>query len=229
MTEAGLLIGTALFIALTHTLIGVDHYVPFIALSKSNNWALKKTIFIVILCGIGHVLGSVILGIVGIAISANITSLINVEDLRGTFAAYVLVAFGLVYTIYGIRAAIKNTTHSHIGLDGKPFTHTHNFNTTEHQHKKNNALWGLFIFFVLGPCEPLIPILMYPAATMNIFILVMVTVSFAVVTISVMLAMTLLGLKGLQLIKPGKLTRYAHAIAGSVILLCGVALLTLPV
>jgi len=229
MTEAGLLIGTALLIALTHTLIGVDHYVPFIALSKSNNWTFRKTIIVVLLCGIGHVLGSVILGIAGIALSANITSLINVEDLRGTIAAYVLVAFGLVYTIYGIRAAIKNTTHTHIGFDGKPFTHSHGFNNTEHQHKRNNALWGLFIFFVLGPCEPLIPILMYPAATMNIFVLVMVTVSFAAVTIGVMLMMTLIGLKGLQLIKPGKLTRYAHAVAGSVVLLCGIALLTLPV
>jgi len=229
MTETGLLIGTALFIALTHTLIGVDHYVPFIALSKSNNWTLKKTILIVLLCGIGHVLGSVILGIVGITISANISALINVENLRGTFAAYVLVAFGLVYTIYGLRAAIKNISHSHIGQDGKSFTHTHGFGVTEHQHKKNNALWGLFIFFVLGPCEPLIPILMYPAATMNIFTIVMVTICFAVVTISVMLFMTILGLKGLQLLKPGKFARYAHAIAGSVILLCGIALLTLPV
>ena len=234
MTESLILLGTAISIALVHTLIGVDHYVPFIALSKSNNWAVKKTIFIVLLCGIGHVLGSVILGFAGIALSSAVTSLINIEDMRGTLATYILIAFGLVYTIYGIRRAVKNKTHTHIGLDGKPFTHSHPVsfphNENDYQQKKtNNVLWGLFIFFVLGPCEPLIPLLMYPAATMNIFTLALVTVSFSAVTIGVMLLMTLLGIKGLQFIKLDRLERYAHALAGSAILLCGVFVLVLPI
>ena len=237
MTETLILLGTAVSIALIHTIIGPDHYIPFIALSKANNWAVKKTVFIVLLCGAGHVFGSVVLGFAGVALSAGVTSLIDIEDIRGTIATYVLIAFGLVYTIYGIRCAVKNKTHTHTGIDGETVIHSHTFNDTDHNHnaKKSGAsrsagrFWGLFIFFVLGPCEPLIPLLMYPAATMNIFTLVLVTLSFSVVTIGVMLLMTLLGLKGFKLIKADKLERYAHAMAGCVIMLCGISVLLLPI
>lgn len=232
MAELGILLGTSITIGLIHTLIGVDHYVPFIALSKSNNWAVKKTVYIVLLCGIGHVLGSIIIGFLGISLSAGVTSLVNIEDIRGIIATYTLVAFGLIYTIYGIRRAMKNKTHTHISTDGQTVMHTHTHNETGHQHnakKTNSVFWGLFIVFVLGPCEPLIPLLMYPAARMDIFTLVMVTVSFSVCTISVMLLMTLLGLKGFRLLRINKLERYTHALAGSAILLCGIFVLVLPI
>lgn len=213
MTETGILLGTSITIALIHTLIGPDHYIPFIALSKANDWPVAKTVNIVLLCGIGHVLGSVLLGFLGVALSAGLSSLINIEDIRGIFATYVLIAFGLVYTIYGIRSAIRNKAHTH-GLPGG---------------RAGARFWGLFIFFVLGPCEPLIPLLIYPAANMDIFTLILVTVSFSVCTIGVMLLLTLLGLKGFQLLKINKLERYAHALAGSAILLCGVSVLVLPI
>jgi len=244
MTETLILLGTSISLALFHTFIGVDHYVPFIALSKSNNWTIRKTIYIVLACGIGHVLGSVILGFIGIALSAGVTSLVNIEDIRGIIATYVLIGFGLIYTIYGIRNAVKNKPHTHLGQDGQTIIHSHSINSENHDHlanpaeqenkilktkKTGNVFWGLFIFFVLGPCEPLIPLLMYPAATMNIFTLVLVTVSFSVFTIGTMLVMTLLGIKGFQFIKTEKLERYAHALAGSAILICGISVLLLPI
>lgn len=230
MTETALLLGTSVSIALIHTIIGVDHYVPFIALSKANNWHIKKTVSIVLLCGFGHVLGSVLLGFFGIAIAAGVSQLVNIEGFRGSLATYILIAFGLVYTIYGIRIAMKNKTHTHINSDGQTVIHSHMHNSEGHEHKKKTGVfWGLFIFFVLGPCEPLIPLIMYPASTMNIFTLVLVTVSFAAVTIAVMLMMTALGLKGFQLVKINKLERYAHALAGCAILFCGVSVLLLPI
>ena len=231
MTETGILLSTSISIAVIHTLIGPDHYIPFISLSRANNWTVKKTIFVVLLCGSGHIFGSVVLGFAGIALAAGVTSLVNIEDIRGTIAAYVLIAFGLIYMIYGIRNSIKNKTHTHTGIDGQTVTHSHIYSGEDHQHnsKKKNVFWGLFIFFVLGPCEPLIPLIMYPAAKMNIFTLVLVTVSFSVFTIGVMLLMTLSGLKGFQLIKTKKLERYAHAMAGCVIMLCGICVLLLPV
>ena len=232
MTETFILLGTSITLALFHTLIGVDHYVPFIALSKSNNWTIRKTIYIVLICGVGHVLGSVFLGFIGIMLSAGVTSLVDIEDIRGVVATYVLIGFGLIYTLYGIRCAVKNKTHTHIGHDGQTIVHSHSHNSEEHEHKTKktgNVFWGLFIFFVLGPCEPLIPLLMYPAATMNIFTLVLVTVSFSVFTIGTMLIMTLLGIKGFQLLKAEKLERYAHALAGSAILVCGISVLLLPI
>jgi sulfite exporter TauE/SafE len=235
MTELNVLVTAAISIAVIHTLIGIDHYIPFVALSKANGWTMKKTAVVVLICGIGHVLSSVLLGLVGIGLSQAVSVLVDIESFRGMLATYFLIAFGLVYMAYGIRLAMKNKTHKHTTHEGNVVSHTHFKSGSEHEHKKadsnksGGALWGLFILFVLGPCEPLIPILMYPAATQNTFALLLVTLCFAFFTILTMLVMTVVGLKGVKLLKINKLERYRHARAGFAVFLCGVAVLTLPI
>jgi len=233
MSELSLLLTTAITIAFIHTIIGVDHYVPFIVLSRANNWAIKKTMFIVFLCGLAHVLTSVALGFAGIALTAGVSLMVDIESIRGELATYFLVAFGLVYTAYGIRRAVKNKTHRHTDSDGQTIVHAHSKNGARHEHaeskKKTNVFWGLFILFVLGPCEPLIPIIMYPAATRNITALILVTVCFAACTIATMLLLSFTGLKGIRMLKTEKLERYSHALAGAAILSCGLAVLLLPI
>jgi sulfite exporter TauE/SafE len=82
----------------------------------------------------------------------------------------------------------------------------------------------LFTIFVFGPCEPLIPILMYPAAKGNLFGLVLVTAIFGLVTIMTMLSIVLISSLGVSFLPLGKMERYSHAVAGAVICLCGVAI-----
>ena len=232
MTELSALLITAVSLALFHTVIGVDHYLPFVALSRANGWTMRKTLLIVFACGAGHVLSSVLLGFIGIALSSGVTALADIEDIRGEIATCFLIAFGLAYTIYGIRSAVKNKIHSHISPDGQTVTHAHSGSGEGHKHRrggKANLFWGLFVLFVLGPCEPLIPLLMYPAATLNVPALVLVTAVFAAGTIGTMLLMTFLGIKGIRLLKITGLERYSHAMAGSAILICGVSLLLLPI
>ena len=234
MTELNILLATAVSIAFIHTIIGIDHYVPFIALAKANQWPVRKTMFTVFLCGIGHVLSSIVLGLAGIALAATVSFLVDIENIRGEISAYFIIAFGFVYTVYGIRHAVKNKTHRHITPDGNTIMHIHSGNSENHGHnmqdrKKYNVFWGLFILFVLGPCEPLIPILMYPAASRDIFTLVLVTVSFALCTIATMLLAVFLGLKSISLIKTNRLEKYSHALAGAAVFLCGICILVLPI
>ncbi|MZP56571.1 MAG: hypothetical protein GT600_14080, partial [Bacteroidales bacterium] len=63
-----LLSATAVSIGFLHTLLGPDHYLPFIVLSEAKKWTVRKTMLITFLCGIGHVLSSVVLGLLGIGI-----------------------------------------------------------------------------------------------------------------------------------------------------------------
>jgi len=233
MTELSILLTTAISLAFIHTIIGVDHYIPFIVLSRSNNLSVKKTMFIVLVCGAGHILSSVALGFAGIALSTGVSVLVDIESVRGEIATYFLIAFGLVYTLYGVRRALKKKTHRHTAPDGHTVMHVHTKNSHGHKHEgrnnMTNAFWGLFILFVFGPCEPLIPIIMYPATTQNTFALVTVTLSFAACTIATMLVVTFIGLKGVRLIKIDKLERFSHALAGGAILSCGLAVLLLPI
>ncbi len=222
------LAGVAATIGFLHTLFGPDHYIPFIVMSKARGWSLAKTSWITLLCGVGHVGSSIVLGLVGVAIGLAVGELTSIESVRGDIAAYLFIAFGLAYFIWGVRRAIRNKPHTHIHLHPGDGDHAHEHShvgTHSHVHdgkkKANITPWVLFTIFVFGPCEPLIPILMYPAATKSYWGLALVTAIFAAVTISTMLAVVILGTLGINFIPLKKVERYSHALAGATIALCG--------
>jgi len=221
---------TAASIGFFHTLLGPDHYVPFIAMSKAGNWTPVKTSLITLVCGIGHVAGSVIIGLVGVVFGVAIMKVEALEAFRGNLAAWALMGFGLVYLIWGLRKAAKGTPHEHKHeyLNGRAHAHEHAHNGAyAHVHygeNKNITPWVLFTIFVLGPCEPLIPLLMYPAAKQDLTGLVIVTAVFGAATLLTMTVIVLALSYGFKMIRLGRAERYVHAVAGAMILLSGAAI-----
>ncbi len=234
------LIAAAISIAFLHTIMGPDHYIPFVAMARIGKWSTPKTIVITILCGIGHVGSSIILGLVGIACGTAIFKLNSIEEFRGDVAGWLLLGFGLVYTVWGIRRAIRNRPHTHLHMheDGTVHHHEH-MHTGEHLHVHEHAAhghdshpqserdrltpWVLFTIFLFGPCEPLIPLLMYPAASGDYRGVTWVAVLFSLVTLVTMTTIVVALRAGVSLIPASRLERYSHALAGFVILCCGVA------
>ena len=221
---------TAVSIGFLHTLLGPDHYLPFIVLSQARKWSLKKTMIITFFCGLGHVLSSVVLGLVGIAVGLSVTRLVSVESFRGNIAAWLFIAFGLVYMIISIRNLIRKRkhSHSHFHIDGENHEHEHDHHK-EHTHVHNRDMsnttpWILFLIFVFGPCEPLIPILMYPAAQSNISGAVLVSILFSAVTIGTMMSIVLAFKLGLNKINLKPIEKYSHLIAGAMIFFSGLAI-----
>jgi hypothetical protein len=234
------LIATAVSIGVIHTLLGPDHYLPFIAIAKARMWSMGVAAIVTILCGIAHVGSSVVIGLAGIALGISISKLEHLESTRGDIAAWVLFGFGLLYMAWGLWRARKSPDTAHHHLLGK-HAHHHRGDDDEGHYHDNDASasgkkesmaswkeltpWVLFTIFVFGPCEPLIPILMYPAAKLSMAGVLLVSGAFALATISTMLVLVLGALAGLRPVSFRKLERYSHAIAGFVILACGVAVL----
>ena len=223
-----ILAGTAASIGFLHTLFGPDHYLPFIFMAKARKWTMFKTSWVTVACGIGHVGSSILLGVIGYIFGIGLIKLEVFEGVRGDLAAWAFILFGLVYFIWGIRRAVVNKPHKHRHLhqDGSIHVHEHTHtNDHDHIHKTNITPWILFTIFVLGPCEPLIPLLMYPAAETSTSGMVFIAIIFAIVTISTMLGVVLLATYGFNFVKLGKLERYSHALAGAIVLLSGVAII----
>lgn len=226
--EITLLAITAASIGFFHTLFGPDHYLPFIMMSKARNWKIQKTMFITFLCGLGHVASSIVLGIVGISVGVAISKIEMFESFRGNLAAWAFIVFGFVYLVWGIRQAIRNKPHTHLHLHENGSTHEHiHSHKNEHSHvhgKKNVTPWVLFTIFVLGPCEPLIPILMYPSAKSSISGLVFITSIFAIVTIATMMTVVYVASLGYKFVPMKKMEKYSHAIAGFIIMFSGLGI-----
>jgi sulfite exporter TauE/SafE len=228
--EVEVLAITAASIGFFHTLLGPDHYLPFIMMSWARKWSTIKTVIITFLCGIGHIGSSVVLGLIGVAFGLAVNNLVKIESVRGNIAAWLFIAFGLVYFVWGLRRAYLNKPHTHFHShndDTHTHAHTHN---AEHVHihdqngKTNITPWVLFTIFVFGPCEPLIPLVMYPAAKDSLSGMILVTAVFGTVTISTMLTIVLLANAGVHITKLNRIERFTHAIAGATILLCGLAI-----
>lgn len=233
MTEELLiLLATAASLGFVHTLIGPDHYIPFIVISKARKWSTAKTALWTFFCGLGHVLSSIIIGGVGILFGIALFSLESIESMRGDIAAWLLIGFGFLYMVWGIRQAYLNKTHKHFHYhpDGTKHEHKHDHHG-EHAHlhensenKKNITPWILFVIFVMGPCEPLIPLLMFPAAKESTFGVIMVATVFGVVTIATMMGIVLLVKAGINFLPIQKMEKYIHPLAGFTIFLSGMSM-----
>jgi sulfite exporter TauE/SafE len=217
-------------VAFLHTLLGPDHYLPFIVLSRARSWSMTRTLAVTAVCGFGHVASSILLGGLGVAFGVAVANIEGVEGGRGDLAAWALVAFGLAYTVWGLRQALRRKrgieTHHHHGD-----VHLHSHGNAAHEHSQgmgsNLTFWALFLIFVLGPCEPLIPLFVLPASRGDWGLAVATAIVFTLVTLVTMLSLTAAALAGSRQLRLGPLERWSHALAGTVVAASGLAILFL--
>lgn len=218
-SEIAILCLTALSIGAIHTILGPDHYLPFVAMSKAGGWTARKTLGVTVACGLGHVAGSVAIGVAGLLLGIAVMQLETLEGFRGDLAAWLLIGFGIAYAAWGVMRAWGDASHDHV--------HAH-----AHAHVADSAdivapaavwaPWTAFLVFVFGPCEPLIPLLMYPAAKASYGAVAAVAGAFALATVVTMAAAVMAMRYGLSFVQVPAVGRFGHALAGLAILMCGV-------
>ena len=232
-----LVILTAAGLGALHTLLGPDHYVPFVMMARAARWSWRKTLIVTFACGLAHVLSSVVLGAIGIVLGMAAAQLEFVESFRGRLAAWTLIGFGLLYFAWGLQHARRRRPHSHL--------HCHTDGTLQaqaHIHKEEPlhlhgtsqpdpssrtvrlAPWVLFTIIGFGPCEPLIPLSMFAAAQYGLAGAALVTMTFGLTTLGAMLLLVLMGKSGMDRLSLGPLEHFLHAIAGASLVLCGSAI-----
>lgn len=230
MNELNVLLLTALSLGFIHTLLGPDHYLPFIVLSRARKWSLAKTMWITAIGGVGHIVGSVVLGVTGVALGISLSKLELIEQTRGNLVAWMLIVFGFFYTAYGVIHFLHKGHHRHLPkfLLPKSIRNYRHLPVTEEEQIKEDTTkltpWILFLIFVFGPCEVLIPLLIFPAAKHDWTGIFGVSALFGIATISTMLLTVFIGYTGTSLIRFKQVERYMHMIAGCVILISGIGI-----
>lgn len=217
------LILSAITISFLHTASGPDHYLPFIVLSRSRKWSMFRTVALTVVCGLGHILSSVVIGLIGVALGWQLAKLTWFQDIRGDISSWALLLFGLIYLAWGIWNAYADRPHKHFDVYDDSmyvFEHRHGSPVYPQQRVKVTPL-VLLAIFVMGPSEPLVPLLFYSGANNSALEIGIVIAVFAVSTVLTMLAMVLLGLYGFSFFRTNKLERYMHAISGAVVTACG--------
>lgn len=230
LSELGILMVTTVSVACLHTAAGPDHYVPFIVLAKTRGWSRAKMIGWTIVCGCGHVWSSVLLGLGAAAFGWGFAKLHWLQNLRGGIAAWIMLIFGLCYSIWGLYNAYRNRPHKHFDLEenGELYVYEHKHGQAITAKDKHPVTpWVMFIIFLLGPCEPMIPLLYFPAAKSSWQGMLILITLYTLFTLATMVALVLLGSAGIGFLKTEKLARYVHAIGGLTIVLCAVGMIWL--
>lgn len=207
-----LLLASTLSIAFLHSL-APDHWMPFAVMAKVQRWSRTRLLFITLISGIGHVGSTILLGTIGILLGFSLSKLKQAESDRGEIALWLLIGFGIAYTIWGLK---KARDYKHEDID------------TEVLKSKTITLWTLFAIFVLGPCEPLIP-LIFLATEYGWAAIFLTSLTFSIVTIFMMVVQSTLAYSGIQLIRHDIAERYSHAFAGLVIVLTGFFVMLLDI
>jgi len=203
-----ILLASTASIAFLHAL-APDHWMPFVAISRAQNWSKVRLFWMTLISGVGHVGISILFSAVGILLGFSLSKLEGIEGQRGQIALWLLIGFGLAYMIWGVKKAKE---HKHKEIDKNILK------------KKTVAVWTLFAVFILGPCEPLIP-LAFLGYNYGFFGILLVSLVFSVITIVMMVTQTFLATLGIQWVKIDVAERYSHALAGLVIALTGIFVL----
>jgi len=228
-------IGAAVGVAVVHTALGPDHSLPFVALARARHWSRTRTLTVAAACGAAHVAASLALGLFGVLAGVAVGALDGLESGRGGIAAWALVAVGAAYSLWGVRrgcrarrgiALHRHDRHGRDASHGHGHLHVHAGAGAAHEHPQpggERTSWALFLVFVLGPCEPLIPLFVLPASQGRWALAGAAAAAFAVATITTMLGIVALALAGAERLPLGPLERWSHALAGVVIAGSGLA------
>lgn len=209
---------------MVHTLAGNDHYQPFIAIARRRGWSAARAACLTFACGVAHVGSSLVLGLAGYGLGSCLALLGLLPAVRGEVAAWFLIACGLAYATWGINKARAE------GPDGHTHAQAGMLHSHDHIHDPatNQTILltpGLLLaIFAFSPCAPLIPFLVYPAATTGWAAAMAVACVFAAATLVSMVGAVVASLMGFEVVTTAASGRYSHAIAGACVALAGGAI-----
>jgi hypothetical protein len=219
MTAAPALVAAAVSIGSLHTL-APDHWVPFTALARAQRWSGRRTALVTAVCGLGHVTGSVALGLLSVFLGVELLERFGrrLESASGLL----LIGFGVAYAVWGLRRSARAHRHA--------FGHHHG-HRHEHGHSHTPSSlspWGLFLVFTADPCVAVIP-LIFAAAPLGWPTTVSVIVAYEVATIGTMVALVLPTRAAATVARGAWVDRHGDAVAGAVVALVGMAVLGLGI
>ena len=193
--------GTVL-LAMVHALIP-NHWLPLVAVAKAEKWSRKEVITVTFLAAMAHVLGTVALGFVLGTIGK------EVQDKYGNViyvvAPILLIVFGLIY--YTV-----NLPHHH-----------HSTQQDVARSKRSKARW-ILIFIVMMFLSPCLEVesLFLSAGAYGMGLVTLLSVLYAIMSISGILILVLLGYKGVNLLSAQFIEHNEKRISGIVLILVGI-------
>lgn len=231
-----LLLGTAVMTSLFHTAIP-DHWLPFVLIGRARRWTAGRTAFLSGLSATIHVVLSIALGLIALAVGEVVASALGAGLEHA--GPPLLVAFGLGYAIWSWRkgghfhpggARVHGGDEDDACEGGEGPGHPDHL----HYHADDGLIregprGGELILAVLvgiNPCVLVLPLLL-ETASRGAAAVVWVSLAYASTTAALMVGLSVGGVVGTSRIRLPGAARHMEAASGILIALLGAALLFL--
>ena len=196
----------SLLLSVVHALIP-NHWIPLVALGRTENWSKKETLLITAITGFAHTASTIIIGILvgflGYELSTRYFSIISVV------APTILIVLGIVYLI----ADFSGGHHHHHG-------HIKQRNNSSNISKLSIVV-SLCIAMFFSPCIE-IEVYYFNAGILGWSGIWIVSVIYLVVTVLGMVLLVDLGLRGAKKIRSHFLDHHEKMITGIVLIVLGI-------
>jgi ABC-type nickel/cobalt efflux system permease component RcnA len=198
-----------------------DHWVPLAVLGRTRRYPLSRVARLSGLAGIAHVLVSIVLGGVIIAVGLQFRS--TVEHAQDTIIGCILIATGIGFLILELTGRGHHHDHDHDhhhDLDH----HDHHHHGPEHRHRHGLAAVMVPFGAAASPDLTILPVFL-AATTAGAATAIGTVVIFAAVTIGTIVGLTLAAAHGGYQIRGDWLERWGNLITAGVLAAIGVLVL----
>ena len=200
----------ALLLSVLHASIP-NHWLPLVALSKTEKWNERTTLGITAVTGFAHTLSTIIIGIIvgflGYKLSESYSLITRV------IAPSLLILLGVIYLILSLR---QNQHHHH-------HHHHSEFHMDDVKKKTTVAIiLALSVSMFFSPCLE-IEVYYFVASKLGWKGIISVSVIYTFITIAGMLLLVWLGMKGVKKIKSHFLEHHEKTITGALLILLGIS------
>ena len=207
-----------------------NHWLPLIAIGKTEKWTHSEIMFATIITGFAHTLSTVIIGIIVGVVGYKLSSSYGI--ISGVVAPAILVILGIIYIILDLKGT--KHTHAHFTLDNTHHNHDHDhehnhdhphphiLSATQQANKKTKwaVLSTLSLGMFLTPCIE-IEAYYFQASTIGWVGIWIVSVVYTFVTVGTMMLLVYLGMKGVKNIRSHFLEAHEKRISGIVLIAVG--------
>lgn len=210
------LLAAAAGVAAGHAILP-DHWVPLAVLGRTRTYSLGRVAKLSTLAGVAHVLVSLLLGAVIIAIGLQFRS--TIQSAQDTIIGAVLMLTGLAFATLHLSGRGHGHDHDHHHGDGHSHRQGHSH---DHDGGRARGLVAIMVPFgaAASPDLTILPVFLAATAA-GIFAAVGALVVFSVVTIATIVGLTLSACFGGYQIQGRWLERWGNMFTGAVLVVIG--------
>ncbi len=201
-----------------------DHWVPLAVVGRTRRYPLSRIARLSGLAGIAHVLVSIVLGAVIIAVGLQFRS--TVEHAQGTIIGCILIATGIGFLVLEVTGHGHHHDHDH---DHAHDDHDHDHDDHDASDRPGPRLSGLAAVMVpfgaaASPDLTILPVFL-AATTAGVATAVGSLAIFAAVTIGTIVGLTLAAARGGYQIQGEWLERWGNVFTAAVLVTIGLLVL----